>query len=335
MKIFITGGTGFLGSYILRMLVKKGYEVRALKRATSRMDLVADVADKVEWIEGDILNVPVLEDAMEGVDVVYHGAAMVSFDPRDRKQMLKVNQEGTANVVNIALYRGVKKLGYVSSIAAVGRSSKTNIVNENTKWETNNINTRYAVTKHLAEQEVWRGTAEGLPAVMVNPTIIVGAGYWTETSVKMFKQVDNGLKFYTEGQTGFVDVRDVAEVLIRLVESDIENERYVTSAENMPYKDYFELIAKHLNKKPPHIKAEQWMKELVWRAEWLKSKITGSRPLITKETARMAGSMYEYQNDKVKAALNFEFRNIENTVKETAELFLNAQGKEFGVLLID
>ncbi len=334
MKIFITGGTGFLGSYILRKLVKDGFEVRALKRASSRMDLVADVMDKVEWIEGDVLDIPVLEDAMEGVEKVYHAAAMVSFDPRDRKKMLQVNSEGTANIVNVGLYRGVKKLAYVSSIAAVGRSKKTNIVSEKTKWENNDLNTRYAVSKYLAEQEVWRGTVEGLPAVMINPTIIVGAGYWTETSCKMFKQVDDGLKYYTSGQTGFVDVRDAAEILIRLTESEIENQRYIVSGENMAYKDYFELIAKYLEKQPPSVKATDFMKQLVWRMEWLRSKFTGSRPLITKETAKMSSSQFEYENDKIIKTLDFKFNSIENAVKDTAAAFLasKAAGKEFGTL---
>lgn len=335
-KIFITGGTGFLGSYILRKLVKRGYQVRALKRPTSRMHLVEDVKDQVEWVEGDILDIPALEDAMEDIDVVYHGAAIVSFAPKDRKRMLQINVEGTANVVNVALYRNIKKLGYVSSIAAIGRLPDSHLVDENTKWENNKINTQYAISKYLAEQEVWRGTVEGLPAVMINPTIIVGAGYWNETSVKLFKQIDEGLKFYTEGETGFVDVRDTAEILIRLVESEIQNERYVVNAENMAYRNFMENIAIALDKQPPSIKATPTMREIVWRIEWLRYKLTGRNPLITKETAKMAANKYQYINKKIVDTLDYQFKPINTSIKETAEVLQKSKvaGTNFGVFSV-
>lgn len=335
-KIFITGGTGFLGSYILRKLVKRNYKVRALKRPNSRMHLVEDVKDQVEWVEGDILDIPALEDAMEGIDVVYHGAAIVSFAPKDRKRMMQINVEGTANVVNVALYRNVKKLGYVSSIAAIGRLPDSNLVDEKTKWENNKINTQYAISQYLAEQEVWRGTVEGLPAVMVNPTIIVGAGYWDETSVKLFKQIDEGLKFYTEGETGFVDVRDTAEILIRLVESEIQNERYVVNAENMAYRNFMENIAIALDKQPPSIKATPTMREIVWRIEWLRYKLTGRNPLITKETAKMAANKYQYINKKIVETLDYKFKPINTSIKETAAVLQKskATGTNFGVFSV-
>jgi nucleoside-diphosphate-sugar epimerase len=333
-KIFITGATGFLGSYLTRKLVHQGFQVRALKRSTSRMDLIADVQDQIEWIEGDILDVPVLEDAMKGIDKVYHGAAMVSFDPRDHKKMMKVNVEGTANVVNVALYRQVKKLGYISSIAAVGRSADSHIVSEATKWEKSKINSKYAISKHQAEQEVWRGTVEGLPAVIINPTIILGAGFWNETSCKLFQRVDEGLKYYTSGATGFVDVRDVADILVNLVESDIENQRYVINGENMSYLDFFKKVAQTLHKPAPTTEATHLMKEIVWRAEWLRSRITGKSPLITKETATTSSHRYEYLNDKIVNELAYEFKSIDTSIQETAASYLNSkkEGTMFGVL---
>lgn len=333
-KVFVTGATGFLGSYLTRKLVNQGFEVRALRRSTSRMDLIADVQDQIEWIEGDILDVPVLEDAMEGIDKVYHGAAMVSFDPRDHKKMMKVNVEGTANVVNVALYREVKKLGFVSSIAAIGRSAETHIISEATKWEKSKINSKYAISKHQAEQEVWRGTVEGLPAVIVNPTIILGAGFWNETSCKLFQRVDEGLKYYTSGATGFVDVRDVADILIQLVESNIENQRYVINGENKSYFDFFKKVAEVLHKSPPTKKATPFMKEIVWRAEWLRSRMTGKSPLITKETARTSSHQYEYLNDKIVHELEYKFRFIDVSIQETAASYLNSkkEGTMFGVL---
>lgn len=334
-KIFITGGTGFLGAYMLRMLVKKGFAVRALKRATSSMDLVQDVQDQVEWIEGDILEIPVLEDAMQGIDKVYHAAALVSFDPRDKQRLMKINTEGTANVVNVALYRNVKKLAYVSSIAAVGRSANSPIVNENTAWENSKINTQYAISKHLAELEVWRGTAEGLPAVIVNPTIIVGAGNWNASSCKFFQQIDNGLKFYTGGSTGFVEVRDVAHILIKLMESDIQNERYILNAENTSYLQFFQWIARYIHQPPPTVKANQFIKEMVWRVEWLRSLLTGSRPLITKETARTSSHSYQYQNDKIINALQYKFMPIEDAVKAAAAVYLQSKADNLGYGVFD
>ena len=317
--------------------MKQGHQVRALKRSTSRLDLVADVAEKVEWIEGDILDIVSLEDGMKEVDIVYHTAAFVGFSAKEHARMMKINVEGTANVVNVAMYRGVKKMGYSSSVSALGRLPDSRIVTENTKWENSKINTQYAVSKYLAEQEVWRGTAEGLPAVMVNPTIIVGAGFWDETSVKFFRQMDKGMKFYTEGETGFVDVRDVAELLIRLVDSDIENQKYITNSENLPYKNYMSMIAKSIGKQPPTRLATPLMREIVWRVEALRSMITGSRALITKETARVASHKYSYMNDKIVEALNYEFRPVQETITETAALFQKskADGTNFGVFPLD
>lgn len=333
-RVFITGATGFVGAYLLRRLVEAGHEVRALRRSASRMELVQGFADRVEWVEGDVLEVPLLEDAMAGMDEVYHAAAMVSFDPRDRKAMYRVNVEGTTNVVNVALYRGVRKLGYVSSIAAVGRSAQSPIVDESTRWERSRTNTHYAISKYQAEREVWRGTAEGLPAVVVNPTIIVGAGRWHETSCKFFPQIDNGLRYYTGGSGGFVDVRDVAELLFRLMESDIENERFVAVSENMAYLKFFEEIAAALDRKPPHIKASPLLKEIVWRLEWLRAQVTGQRPLITKETARTSSHHFEYRNDKVRERLGFTFRTVAESVADTAAAYRSSQtaGLDYGFL---
>jgi len=218
---FVTGGTGFVGAYLLRYLVQEGVRVRALRRADSPMDLVAEIADKVEWVEGDILDVPFLETAMEGVDNVYHCAATVSFDPRDREHMMKVNIEGTANIVNICLSLNIRRLLHVSSIAALGREADTPHVNEAAKWSDSPLNSNYAISKFKAECEVWRGMAEGLDVVVVNPSVIVGSGYWEKGSSALFKTIGKGMKYYPAGGTGFVDVRDVARASIGLMNSDI------------------------------------------------------------------------------------------------------------------
>jgi nucleoside-diphosphate-sugar epimerase len=327
-RIFVTGATGFVGSYLVRYLVKCGYtNIIALKRSTSPMDLVTKVADKVTWAEGDVLDAPFLEDLLRGgIDEIYHCAAVISFSPRDRETMYRINVEGTANIVNLALDFKVRKLVHVSSIAAIGRVERDPYVSENTKWQRSPINSHYAISKFQAEQEVWRGIAEGLTAAIVNPSVIVGSQFWHQGTGKLFEQVWKGLRFYTEGVTGYVDVRDVVRFMVKLMESDIDNQRFILNSENLKYKIFFEEIAKILHKKPATIKVTPLLRELAWRAEWLKSKITGQQPLITKETARISGTTFYFNNEKsLKAFPDFTYTPILNTIKETGEQFLKSK----------
>ena len=327
--ILITGATGFVGSYLTRFLIKNGYtNIVALKRSTSRMDLVSEVADKVIWAEGDILDVPFLEDILRGyqIEKIYHCAAVVSFSPRNREEMYSINVTGTENVVNAALECGVKKLVHVSSIAAIGRVKNEVNVAETNKWQRSPLNSHYAISKYLAEQEVWRGVAEGLTAAIVNPSVILGSQFWDNGTGKLFEQVWQGLRFYTEGVTGYVDVRDVVRFMVKLMESPIENQRFILNSENMPYKTMFEAIAQALGKKPATILVTPLLSALAWRVEWLKSKITGSNPLITKETAKASATVFYFNNEKsLKAFPNFKYSAILKTIAETGEQFLNCQ----------
>ena len=218
-KILVTGATGLLGSHLTRLLVKNGRSVRAIRRPTSRMDLVRNIENQVEWMEADVTDLLSLEPVFEGVSHVFHAAAMVSFDPRDREKMTRVNVEGTANVVNLCLDSGVKKLVHVSSVAAIGRVAGKKEVVETNRWERSPANSHYAITKFQAEAEAWRGLAEGLDVAIVNPSIIVGAGFWDEGSIRFFQQIDRGLRFCPPGGSGFVDVRDVARFMVNLMDS--------------------------------------------------------------------------------------------------------------------
>ncbi len=322
-RIFVTGGTGLVGSYLLRYLVAQGYtNILALKRATSSMALVKEIQNKIEWIEGDILDVVLLEEAMEGIDLVYHCAAVVSFDPRFRKRLYAINQEGTANMVNVALHCGVKRFLHVSSIAAFGKRQTDKAINESNKWERDPVNSDYTISKYLAEQEVWRGIAEGLPAVMVNPAVIMGSGFWDAGPARFFTQIWNGLKFYPTGKTGFVDVRDVARFMILLMESDIVAERYILSAENWTYQDLFFRIADLLKVKRPSIQVTPFLKELAWRFEWIRSRITRKKPMVTKATANASMSRYEFDNQKSIQTFDFKYTPIETTLTETGKQFL-------------
>ncbi|PSL49360.1 nucleoside-diphosphate-sugar epimerase [Chitinophaga niastensis] len=320
--ILVTGGTGFLGSYLIRSLVAAGKPVRALYRKQPSPRL-QDISDKIEWVPGDILDVCALEDAMVGITQVYHCAAVVSFQSGDKSSLLKVNAEGTANVVNMALDAGVKKLLHVSSVAAIGRAKENRPVNEDCEWEESKNNSQYSISKFQGEMEVWRGIAEGLDAVIVNPSIILGAGFWEEGSGTLLKNAWKEFPFYTQGVTGFVDVQDVIKAMIQLMDSDISGERFILSAGNWGYHQLFTEMAHALGKKPPHIAAKPWMAEAVWRMEKVKGLFTGRHPLITKETARSAQLKVYYENNKLLSALpGFGFRPLEDTIKEISAAFL-------------
>lgn len=322
MKILVTGGTGFLGSYLLRYLVEQGADVRATRRATSSMHLVETIKDKVEWVEADVLDVVALEEAMQGIDCIYHCAAVVSFDPKAAEMLKLINVEGTANVVNMALRTGVKRLLHVSSIAAVGRSKETPNVNEKIMFVRNPINTQYAISKFQGEQEAWRGAAEGLEVAVVNPSVIIGSGFWDAGTNGFFHQIKNKLKFYPVGATGFVDVRDVAKAMILIMNSDITDERYIINAENITYQTFLNWIAEDLKQPKPHIKVTKLIQELAWRFAWIASKLTGKKPFLTKESARSSATTFRYENDKfLNAFPDFEFRSMRETTRETATQF--------------
>jgi dihydroflavonol-4-reductase len=319
MSILVTGGTGFIGSHLLRRLVAQGKLVSATKRRSTNMHLVKDIADKITWFDTDILDIEGLTMAMSGIKQVYHCAAVVSFVPSEHAQMHQVNATGTANVVNIALATGVEKMLYVSSIAALGRSALQQNVNENSKWEDSPYNTQYAISKMLGEREVWRGIEEGLKAVIINPSVVLGEGDWTQSSGRLFKRVYDGLRFYPQGGTGYVDVLDVTTLATALMDSPLCNERYVVNAQNMTYKAFFDTVAQYLGKPAPYIAASELMAQIAWRIEAIRCKISGAKPLITRETANMTKMHYFYQNDKICKALSFQFTPIEQTIKRVCE----------------
>lgn len=324
--ILVTGGTGLLGSHLLYRLASDGIKVNALVRDLARIDRVEKLFryyhaengvrffKNIQWINGDILDIPSLEEAMKGCEYVYHCAGMVSFDRRDYFQLMKINRTGTANVVNVALSLGVKKLCHVSSTAAIGGASD-GILTEETDWKQGPETSGYAIAKYSAEKEVWRGVEEGLDAVIVNPSVLFGGGNWNESSLTIFRTVDKGLKYYTPGKNAFVDARDVAEVMIELMQSDIKNERFLCVAQNVKFKDLIDNIAIQLGKPLPQKKAPEWAMGIICKLAWLLSKFNGKKPVITPETARTAFKSMEYDNTKVCRALNFQFRSIEDTIR--------------------
>jgi nucleoside-diphosphate-sugar epimerase len=322
--VLVTGGTGFLGSYLIRSLVSRGFTVRAIHRKHADRTPLQDLRN-IEWIECDVRDPYGLEDAMTNVRTVYHNAAVVAFDSRKRKTMYSVNVDGTSNVVDTALRCGVRKLVHVSSIAALGRLKPGELITEQTSWAESRYNSEYGRSKYYAELQVWRGMAEGLNAVIVNPGVILGTWKWNKLSAKFFARAWKNQPFYTNGVNGFVDVRDCAELTIRLGESDISNERFVLISENWSYQQLFTRIAELLHRKPPRFHARNWMLRAIGASEWIRSRATGSEPMINAEIGRFGNQQFFYSAGKVSDVLSFRFRSIEETLRDTATVFLQQQ----------
>jgi dihydroflavonol-4-reductase len=273
-------------------------------------------------VEGDVLDVVALQDAMEGADAVIHSAAVVSFAKKDWKDMYQVNVEGTANVVNMALEKNIRRLVHISSVAALGRTANGGHVNEEKKWEESKVNTHYAISKFKAELHVWRAISEGLDAVIINPSTILGYGNWDSSSCAIFKQVHDGFKWYTPGINGFADVEDVAMITILLLESAISEQRFIVNGDTWTFKKLQDTIAAGFGRKGPTRKTTPFLLGLAWRIEKLKSFFSGKKPLLTKESARVAQSQTWFDNEKLLNALpGFNYTPLEETIKKACEKY--------------
>jgi nucleoside-diphosphate-sugar epimerase len=323
--IFLTGGTGFIGSYILAELVREGHVVRALRRERPVPSwLSREIAEKVEWVSGDILDVALLNEQVRGCDRIIHAAALVSFDPGERRKLFSLNIEGTANLVNAALENNIPDFIHISSVSALGKSNSGLPVNEEKKWEAPAQETNYAISKYQAEMEVWRGMGEGLNPLVINPSTVLGYGDWNQGSCAIFKSVYRGFPWYVKGGNGFVDVEDLAAAVVRLMAGPIRNERFIVSAENWNFRDLFNRIADGFNKKHPSMEATPFLAGLAWRAEKLKSLFTGNRPLLTRETATMARKTSMYDNSKMLKVLpGFHYRPLEDSIKNACGRYLS------------
>lgn len=330
--ILVTGGTGLVGAHLLAHLVKNEQHIKAIYRNSEKLEAVKNVFsyyfnnttafDKIEWLQADVTNVPSLETAFANVTHVYHCAALISFDPKDFDQLRKVNIEGTANIVNLCIAFGVKKLCFVSSIAAIGENEDVSIpITEETHWNPEIDNSVYAISKYGAEMEVWRGSQEGLEVVIVNPAIILGAGFWRFGSGSLFRKIDKGLPYYTKGILSYVDVIDVVAVMIQLMKSDITNERFIVVAENWTLQKFSSTVAKSLNVKPPQKEASAFLLGIAWRMDWLRQFLRGKRRRLTKQTAKSIQSQSFYDNSKVGEMLNFSFTPLEKTIARVSKRY--------------
>ena len=332
--ILVTGSSGLVGSHVLFRLVNEGYRGKALIRSKDRIQSVkrifqfyTNISDEllrqIEWVEGDVLDIGSLEEAFDGVDKVYHCAAVVSFKKADKSKILTTNVKGTLNIVNLCLAKRIIKLAYVSSVAVLGQNPEQKTITEDDLFNEIPKNTTYAMSKFLAEREIWRGIAEGMNAVIVNPSTIIGPGDWQKGSSQLFTEIYHGLKYYTEGVTGYVDVRDVADTLILLMKSEIINERFILNSENLCFKDLFDMMADALGKPRPMVRINKFTAEIAWRLFTLKSLVTGKPSAITAETARSAFVSYYYSNQKFKETFpNYSFIPIRNSIADTAKIFI-------------
>jgi len=329
--ILVTGGTGLVGAHLLYHLVKNDEKVRAIYRSKEKIEKVKEVfsfynADtslisKIDWFKADITEVPIMALAFVDVKKVYHCAAFISFNPKDYREMRKVNIHGTAIIVNLCIDANIEKLCFVGSIASVGDSLNNSLITEENEWNKEADNSGYSITKFGAEMEVWRASQEGVEVVIVNPGVILGSGFYVTGSGKLFTKVYNGFHYYTEGITGFVSVKDVVNAMILLMNSNLKNERFILVAENNSFKDIFSLIADAFGKNKPSIKIKPWQMAVFWRVAWVLSKITKKEPLLSKYSAKSAHSISKYSASKIEKSLNFKFEKIEDVIKRVAKNF--------------
>lgn len=320
-----------MGSHLLFSLLERGFEVTAIirsqesiKKATKIFNYYSNRADeltsKVRWVEGELLDAQFVQELIPECDVIFHCAAQVSFSPFRKSEVIRVNTEITAIIVDAALEHG-KRLIHVSSIASLSSANNGAPVDESCLWKSVKGENGYAISKFYSEMEVWRGVELGLNAAIVNPAVILGPGDWNSGSPFFFKVIKKGLPFYTKGGTGFVDVRDVVSAMLAITEKNIAGERFVLVGDNILYKEFFDIVAKSIDARPPRIAAKRFLLSLGWRFEYLRCLIFGGEPVITKELARTANRITNYSGQKAIDTLGVQFRGIAETVEHTAKCF--------------
>tara|TARA_B100000963_G_scaffold89855_1_gene77379 strand:- start:133 stop:1140 length:1008 start_codon:yes stop_codon:yes gene_type:complete len=332
VRNLVTGATGLVGMHIMIDLLKKDETVRATFTKNSKIDdvkklfefyQIENLFEKIEWVEMNLTDTTQVYDAVKDIDHVYHSAAIVSFNKKDRDKIKNINITGTSNIVNACLNEKIKKLGFISSVAAIGRKiNGENIYSEKNKWSASKANSFYAISKYKAENEVWRGVQEGLNAVITNPGIILGPSNWNRSSTTIFKQIYKGLSHYPPGINGFVDVRDVSRSIIELVNSKINAERFIVVGDNISYEKVFKTIAEKFNVRGPQKLVSEKLLEIVWKIEAIRCFLLSKSPKITKETAKTSSQKNYYSNEKIKTELKYQFNTIEESIENSVKFLL-------------
>jgi dihydroflavonol-4-reductase len=328
--VLVTGGTGLVGAHLLILLTENGEQVRAIYRKLDNIQKTKSLFalykkdalfELIQWVQADVLDVPSLEIAFQGIKKVYHCAAKISFDPKDENLVRKTNIEGTANIVNFCLAYTIQKLCHVSSIAALGDlAPHESIITEETEWNPEKLHSDYAISKYGSEMEIWRSQQEGLKVVIINPGVIIGPGFWNQGSGEIFMRVKKGLSFYTKGSTGFVAVTDVVNILHQLMESPIHAERYTLIGQNIDFQELLFSIADALKVKRPKYHATPFMMNALSKLDWIASTVFGQKRQLSKASAKSSYSTDLFSNEKIKNALNFTFIDVRDYIKEITNL---------------
>lgn len=328
--VLVTGGTGLVGSHLLLHLIENGESVRAIYRKLETIQKTKTLFshykkenffEKIHWLEADILDVPSLEIAFENVDYVYHCAAFISFDPKDEDLIRKTNIEGTANIVNFCIAKNIKKLCYISSIAALGDLKENEkMITEETEWNPEKSHSDYAISKFGAEMEIWRGQQEGLNSVIVNPGVILGPRIWEEGSGILFKKIENGFPFYFKGSTGFIAVTDVVQIMVKLMKSEVKNDRFALVANTISFEELFNSMADALKVRRPSVYINPFVTGILWRVDWFFLTFFRTKRILDKETAIASYSKTLYSNEKIKNTLKIDFLDIHHYIKENSSL---------------
>jgi dihydroflavonol-4-reductase len=326
--IAVTGANGLLGSFIIRKLLAAGENFIAIKRPDSDISLLKDIHDRIQWRSADVLDPVSLDEAFSDATQVIHAAALVSFNPAHEKRIYNINVYGTRNVVNGCLSKGIRRLVHVSSVAALGRQKGQTLISEDNKWTESSVNSRYAESKYFAEVEVFRGQEEGLSTVIINPSVILAAADWNKSSAQLFKYVWDERKFYIDSNLNYVDVRDAAEAIYKLLKGDYQAERFIASAGSISFIDFFSFVARKFGKNPPSIQLHAGPLKVAALLETWRSKMLSKEPLLTVETARLAGTRFRYDNTKIRETLDFEFQTIDATIDWCCQYYLNFLGKK-------
>ncbi|PWJ36095.1 NAD-dependent epimerase/dehydratase family protein [Sediminitomix flava] len=312
LNYFITGGTGLLGSFMIEKLLSEGHKVKALVRPSTLEKLdKSKIPSNLEYVEGQLSDYDLLVDELRTSDNVIHAAGLVSYSDK-LSTLLETNVQGTATIVNAALEAKVKRFCHISSIATLNESKDK--ITENSKWEYDENTSHYALSKYKAELEVWRGIAEGLSAFMVNPSVILGIGDTTRSSLKLIKHVQDQKPFYPIGTFNYVDVRDVIEMTYTLIQSDIVSERFILNAGKTSYKSFFESLATAMNKKAPKMGISPTVLEKLRILDGIRCRLLGGKRFITKPMINSLKKDNFYENQKAINFTNHKFRELSDTI---------------------
>ncbi len=317
-QIALTGATGFTGLYILKKLLDSGYSVKALRYNSPVPEALEPYQSKIQWIRGDILDPEIHFELLSQCKAVIHAAALVSYAAADNKILDLINREGTARLVYAALnFPGIRFI-HLSSIAALGEGLDGKTITEKEPWRWLKHRTApYNLSKFAAETEVWRGFAEGLNGIILNPGLILGSGFKPGGSASIIPRLLKLKPFYTTGGTGVADVRDVSDIAVKMLEHHANHERYIVTGHNLTYRRLAEIvdqIAMPNNRRQP---LPGWAGELAWRIASFWSFITRSRPQFTRHSIRAASRLKTFDNSKVTQAAGHQFILPEKTVADT------------------